>query len=232
LRGVRRDNDIAPEKHRAQIERTDSTLSAILETHDTVIGRHVPASGKALHGLSMRLALSCLVDADHSNTANFDNGWTEPDIPDPRWPERLAALDRYVNGLGDRRGQRDGLRRAFYDACRHDAPAAAITACEGPVGIGKTTAVTAYLLGRAIATGARRLFIVAPYTAILSQTAERLREALVLPDEQDRADTVVAEHHHRADFDHPSRTCLLTVDTLARSLRTRFRRSRCEYPWS
>jgi len=44
----------------------------------------------------------------------------------------------------------------------------------------------------------RRLIVVAPYTNILTQTAERLRRALVLPDE--RADEVVVEHHHRADF--------------------------------
>jgi CRISPR-associated endonuclease/helicase Cas3 len=42
------------------------------------------------------------------------------------------------------------------------------------------------------------LIIVAPYTNILTQTAERLRKALVLPGED--ADQVIVEHHHRADF--------------------------------
>jgi len=75
----------------------------------------------------------------------------------------------------------------------------AMVACEGAVGLGKTTAVTAYLLQRAKAEGLRRLIIVAPYTNILTQTANRLRSALVLPDED--AHEVIVEHHHRADFD-------------------------------
>ena len=75
-----------------------------------------------------------------------------------------------------------------------------MVACEGPVGIGKTTAVVAWCIRRAITSGARRIFVVAPYTTILSQTAAMLRSALLLPDEQGRDNEIVAEHHHRADF--------------------------------
>jgi hypothetical protein len=107
------------------------------------------------------------------------SGWRLPDPATPRWSERLAALDLYVRALGQRPSERNALRRNFYDACRARKPDEAMMACEGPVGIGKTTAVLAYLLRRAEATGARRLFVVAPYTAILSQTAQRLREALL-----------------------------------------------------
>ena len=81
-----------------------------------------------------------------------------------------------------------------------DRSGAAMVTCEGPVGIGKTTAAMAWLLRRAIETKARRIFVIAPYTAILSQTADVLRRALVLRDEGSIADDVVAEHHHRADF--------------------------------
>lgn len=199
LRGRRQDDD-APEHHRLQIDRTNRLLAKMLETHEAAIGCHQPASGRTVHGLALRLALSCLVDADHADTAFADTGRIEPRSPLPRWSERLAALDAYVAGLGQGGGARDVLRRRFYEACRNREPDCALTACEGPVGVGKTTAVTAYALNRALAAGARRLFVVAPYTAILSQTAERLRQALVLPDERDIADLVVAEHHHRADF--------------------------------
>ncbi|MBI1867240.1 MAG: CRISPR-associated protein [Methylocystis sp.] len=210
LRGRRRDDE-DPARHQEQIARTDRFLPAMLTEHEAALGRHQPARGKALHGLPLRLALSCLVDADHAEAATFDTGWTTPEAPKPRWPERLAALDAYVAGLEDRGGERDELRRAFYDACRHGGPDAALVACEGPVGIGKTTAVTAYLLKRAIATGARRLIVVAPFTAILAQTAERLREALVLPDERDRPDMIAAEHHHCADFADLSSRGLATL---------------------
>lgn len=199
LRG-RRNDDIAPEPHQEQIARTDRLLNTMIASHEAALGPHQPARSKALHGLPIRLGLSCLVDADHSDTAHADTGWTAPDEPQPRWAERLVALDEYVAGLSQSDGKRDNLRRRFYQACREREPDASLMACEGPVGIGKTTAVAAYLLRRAIATGARRLFIVAPYTAILSQTAKRLRKALVLEDEHGRSDMIVAEHHHRADF--------------------------------
>lgn len=201
LRGRRRD-DFAPEKHRCQRERTDGSLQRLLERHVGACGafNHDPEM-MPLHGLPLRFSLSCLIDADHADAAAFDRGWRPPDPAQPRWTERLASLDAYVAQLRDRGGERDALRREFYELCRYRSPIDdSLMACEGPVGIGKTTAVTAWLLRRAIATGARRLVIVAPYTNILSQTAQRLREALVLPDEQNTAHLVLAEHHHRADF--------------------------------
>ncbi len=199
LRGRRSDED-SPERHQEQIERTNAKLADMLVVHTAEVGSTQPARGKTRHGLPLRLALSCLVDADHTDSAFADNGWSPPDPPAPRWEERLAALDAYVGRLQSEPGERNTDRADFYKACRDRTPDAAMIACEGPVGIGKTTAVTAYLIRRAIQTKARRLFVVAPYTAILSQTAGTLRKALVLDDERDMADAVVAEHHHRADF--------------------------------
>lgn len=158
----------------------------------------------------MRLAFSCLVDADHSDMARFDAGWTPPPPADPRWAERLAALDGYVATLGGADEDRSALRRAFYHACRGREPDAALIGCEGPVGVRKTTAVSAHLLRRALATGARRLFVVAPYTAILTQTAAALRKALLLPGE---GGGLIAEHRHRADFAAPGARDLATLWT-------------------
>lgn len=212
LRGRRRD-DVALDEHGAQTARTDRYLETMVEVHEAAVGLHAPARSEPLHGLPLRLGLSCVVDADHSDTAYADAGWVPPNAPRPRWRERLAALDAYVARLGRDGGQRDELRRKFYAACRACEPDQALMACEGPVGIGKTTAVAAYLLNRAIATDARRLFVVAPYTAILSQTARRLRAALVLDDERDQAEMIVAEHHHRADFTTVSSRDLATLWT-------------------
>ena len=212
LRG-RRDDASPLSKHEEQITRTDAYIAEMLALHRSAVGYIEPTRGKPLHGLSLRLALSCLVDADHSDAAHFDSGWRLPESPAQRWPERLAALDAYVARLGLNSSGRSGLRRDFYDACRSREPDEPLASCEGPVGIGKTTAVTAYLLRRAIATKARRLFIVAPYTAILSQTASRLREAITLPDEYGREELVVAEHHHRADFSDISARDLATLWT-------------------
>lgn len=202
LRGRRRD-DIDRELHLEQIARTDARLSRYVADHESVLSRRPLEKRAALHGLTMRLALSCLVDADHTDTAYFDTGRTPPPAPEPRWEERLAALCRYVStlprGETDAERERNSQRAAFFDACLGSSIDAPMVACEGPVGLGKTTAVAAYLLRRAREDGLRRLMVVAPYTNILWQTARRLRKALTLPGEDPRQ--VVVEHHHRADFE-------------------------------
>ncbi len=197
LRGCRWDDSA---RHQAQIERTDSHLRAYLAAHEAAVGYTEVKHRKAIGGLTTRLALSCLVDADYADTARFDTGLELPAAPEPRWKERLLHLDAYVRDL-PRSGseERNVQREAFYQACRNAEIAEAMVACEGPVGIGKTTAVVAYLIRRASKEKLRRLIIVAPYTNIISQTVERLRTALTLTGEI--PDEVVVEHHHRADFD-------------------------------
>ncbi|HEX4959325.1 MAG TPA: DEAD/DEAH box helicase [Thermoanaerobaculia bacterium] len=206
LRGRRRDDEDR-ERHAEQRKRTDEHLTEYVRLHHSVsepcgtVGPRRPS-----HGLSMRLALSCLVDADHSDTAFFDTGQLPPKPPEPRWAERLDALRQFVSSLptGSTEAERSRNRRraAFFYACLNARIEEPLVACEGPVGLGKTTAVAAYLIRCAIGANPelRRLIVVAPYTNILTQTAERLRKALVLPGE--RPQEVVAEHHHRADFEH------------------------------
>jgi CRISPR-associated endonuclease/helicase Cas3 len=205
LRGRRRDED-EPERHEEQIARTNAHLRDFLELHGSVIEEREAERRRPVHGLPMRLALSCLVDADHSDTAFFDTGRLPPEPSEPRWAERLEALCRYVRGLPagktDAERARNRRRAMFFDACLNARIEKPMVACEGPVGLGKTTAVAAYLIRRAQVDGLRRLIVVAPYTNILAQTSDRLRNALVLPGE--RPDHVVVEHHHRADFEHES----------------------------
>jgi CRISPR-associated endonuclease/helicase Cas3 len=203
LRGRRRDAE-DQQRHDDQIARTKACLQHYLDVHHDAMGRREVGPQCPIHGLTMRLALSCLVDADHSDTAFFDTGRLPSNQSEPRWSERLEALRQYVRALpaGETETERDRNRRrtAFFDACLNATITEAMVACEGPVGLGKTTAVAAYLIRRARDEGLRRLIIVAPYTNILRQTAQRLRKALVLPGE--RPDRVVMEHHHRADFEH------------------------------
>jgi CRISPR-associated endonuclease/helicase Cas3 len=154
---------------------------------------------RASHGLALRLALSCLVDADYSDTAAFDSGVAPGEPASSLWQDRLRRLDAYVEELG-RRGDsaRDEARANFYLAARDANISDAFACCEAPVGLGKTTAITAFLLKSALKRNLRRLFIVAPYTNIIDQTVGVLREALSLPGENPQE--VVVAHHHKADF--------------------------------
>ncbi len=159
---------------------------------------------KGLHrcGLTRRLALSCLVDADHGDTARHYGGEGEAPTIETRWEQRIGALQRYVDaipvGRTCRERERNRLRRRVFEACR-DAPIEpSIRSCDAPVGSGKTTAVMAHLLRVACEKRLRHIFVVLPYTNIITQAVEVYRRALVLDGEDPKE--IVAEHHHRVDF--------------------------------
>lgn len=198
LRG-RRHEAVERSEHLQQIERTDRKLTKYLAEHASAVGAASVSPAKASHGLAMRLALSCLVDADYSDTAAFDSSVTPGRPALPRWQDRLHALDAYVEKLG-RKGNstRNDARDDFYRAARDSSISDAFACCEAPVGLGKTTAITAFLLKSALAKNLRRLFIVAPYTNIIDQTVGVLQKALSLPGENPQE--VVVAHHHKADF--------------------------------
>lgn len=181
-------------------------LSGYLAVHAAEIGAGVSEhdwKGKAATPLFMRMALSCLVDADHTDTArHYGNVVPEGDVPLAA-ERRLLALDRYVDGLttGDNsRKERDDVRRQVYDACRTAQPnGSGMIACDSPVGTGKTTAVMAHLLNAAKEKGLRRVFVVLPFTNIIDQSVDVYRKALLL--EGETKERVVAAHHHKAEFE-------------------------------
>ncbi len=152
------------------------------------------------HGMTTRLLLSCLVDADHTDTAGWDGKPRTALPPSPDWNGIAKALDEYVEGLADEDSEKNQLRDAFYQGAMEAQLPGRIVTCEAGVGLGKTTSVTRYLLKQAQAERSRHLFIIAPYTNILRQTASRLRKALG----QLCTDGLLCENHHRADFTHIS----------------------------
>jgi CRISPR-associated endonuclease/helicase Cas3 len=188
-------------------ENTDTWLSRYLEVHADEVGVCGVAEndwkGKSATPLFMRMGLSCLVDADHTDSARHcGNAVPEGYVPiDAK--KRLEALDCYVSNLpsdeDDKRG-RNELRRQVYQSCRTAQPAEnGLMACDSPVGTGKTTAVMAHLLNVAEQKGLRRVFVVLPFTNIIDQSVEVYRKALLLDGEE--PEKVIAAHHHKADFE-------------------------------
>jgi CRISPR/Cas system-associated endonuclease/helicase Cas3 len=153
------------------------------------------------NGLTLRIALSCLVDADHGDTAKNYQKECTVSYSQPKWQERLKKIDQYVNDLQKKGGKnkRNTLRKKIYQACKEADTNPALYTCDSPVGTGKTTAVMAHLLKAAINKNLRHIIVVLPYTNIIKQSVDVYRKALVLPGEQ--PDEVVAEHHHQADFE-------------------------------
>lgn len=150
--------------------------------------------------LLLRMALSCMVDADHGDTARH-YGEAHHCRPHSLRPlERAKALDRYVSSLPGK-DDRAKARQEVYEMCRDADSKPALYACDSPVGTGKTTAVMAHMLRAAQDKGLRRVFVVLPYTNVISQSVEVYRDALVL-DSENVVEVVVA-HHHRAEFASP-----------------------------
>jgi CRISPR-associated endonuclease/helicase Cas3 len=202
-------------------QRSHTRLDEYLACHHAVfplIEKKAPGFGREKGGLRRRLLLSCLVDADHSDTARHYRNEREVPAPDLRASERLARLDEYVAGLAakaqppnERERQRLKLRQDVYRACREREikDEERILACDSPVGTGKTTAVIAHLLHAAAKRKLRRVFVVLPFTNIIDQSVDVYRRALRLPDESESAmESVVAAHHHRVDFSSYEARCL------------------------
>lgn len=184
-------------------QRTDAELDALAAKHTKLTGRVCESAAlppiKGDCRVLMRMQLSCLSDADHTDTAaHYGKYPSDRSAPALRAKERLERLDAHIRTL-DGRGERNRLRADMYQECRDAAVTDGIAACDSPVGSGKTTAVMAHLLRQAVERKARRIFVVLPFTNIITQSVRKYREILTLPGEN--AADVVAELHHRADFE-------------------------------
>lgn len=195
-------------------EDTNAHLEEYARIHAACLNKGVIIPQHAIaknSGLSFRLALSCLVDADHADTArHYGKDLKTPDL-DLRWEERLAALDEYIDTLNQKSDAtpRNRLRQEIYRYCRKSEIQKAIAACDAPVGSGKTTAVMAYLLKTAIQHKLRHIFVVLPYTNIIKQSVEVYRNILTLPGEC--PEEIVAAHHHQAEFESPELRAFTTL---------------------
>ena len=183
--------------------RTDQELPALKNIHMEAVGGPEALPDQALQTdaqIFYRMALSCLADADHSDTALHYGNDLADTAPAELKPEvRLGMLDRYIKTLPGN-DERSRLRREMYQSCRDAVVSGGFVSCDSPVGSGKTTAVMAHLLRQAVKRKARRVFVILPYTNIIRQSADVYRRALVLPGEDPEA--VVAEVHHRADYEN------------------------------
>ncbi|MGI6699287.1 MAG: CRISPR-associated endonuclease Cas3'' [Christensenellales bacterium] len=195
-------------------DKTDESLSRLLDRHKKVVPMYnfdqekQPKSGKS-RTVFYRMALSCLADADHSDTAfAYNQAPAKEHLPKLCPSERLEALDKYVSKLGGN-DVRSELRREMYFACRNTNVLDGFASCDSPVGSGKTTAIMAHLLQQAIQRDSRRIVVVLPYTSIIQQSVDVYRKALLLPGEN--PEEVVAELHSRADFEDPDTRYLTSL---------------------
>lgn len=186
-------------------EWVDQTLPQLLLRHkeakedtngNSNAGLSTPSNLKAM---DLRILFSCLTHADHGDAACASGQEMLKEAPELLAKERLEALKRYIAALPKNESERSDLRGRFFDICAETESSESIVYCDAPVGTGKTTAVMAHLLRVAEERGLRRIFVILPTTNIITQSVRVYRKALVLDGEN--AKDVVAEIHHRADFE-------------------------------
>ena len=193
-----RDNDLLTR------QKVDETLGVLFKHHkSTVVDLpELTTSQNPIEGIPsifLRIALSCLADGDHTDTAiHYGDYPVEENIIELKPKERLVALDNYVAKLSNNNDDRSLLRTELYKICRDAVINTNIVSCDSPVGTGKTTAIMAHLLAQSNKRTLRRIIVVLPFTNIITQSVKTYREALCLPGED--PNDVVAEIHHRADF--------------------------------
>lgn len=183
----------------------DSHLPKLERIHDSLIETKLEYANEEIKGncsVFFRILLSCIADADHTDTSiNYGKYPADEKAVPLRAGERLSQLDKYVEGLKQQGtdSDRNSLRNDMYYACRDANIDFGISSCDSPVGSGKTTAIMSHLLKQAEKRGLRRVFVILPFTNIIRQSVDTYRNALTLPGEN--ASDVVAEIHHRADFE-------------------------------
>lgn len=148
--------------------------------------------------LLVRCLLSCLIDADRINTANFEL----PSLGKYRllgryeeWPVLLDRLERHLSGLINT-STIDRLRHDISNHCRAAAERErGIFTLTVPTGGGKTLASLRFALRHAQIHQMDRVIFVAPYTSIIDQNADVVRKMLESSVHGALPGNIVLEHH-------------------------------------
>ena len=182
----------------------NSKLEYYEQLHNQAVGRaitllydkkNIPSSAFVL-----KMAFSCLIDADHTDTGNHYS--PERQLTGNLCPkERLQSLDEFVknikNNASDKRNEN---RRLLYSEC--DTNKKGYNKCffnllDAPVGSGKTFAYARFSLGQAEKYSLERIYVILPFTNIISQVVKDYRTVLSLPNE---SEYLINEIHSKCEF--------------------------------
>ena len=145
-------------------------------------------------GCFTRFLFSCLIDADRINSADFERE-NQKEIrrlqEKPDWQAAIAKLEAKLAQF-ERRYPIDEIRRQIADDClQRAADAQGIYTLTVPTGGGKTLASLRHAVHHAQTHGLERIIYIIPYTSIIDQNAEAVRDIL--------GDEWVLEHHSNLD---------------------------------
>ena len=187
-------------------EYVDDNLEKYIKIHNNEVGVE-PIPSKLFKLLppdirseDFRMIFSCLVDADHTDTGNFFSGILHHTKYKLSPKRRQLALTKSVNNIiskasSGRKRRREKLysisKRSSFDNFVFN---------KATVGCGKTISNMALALRMATKNSCDRIFVIAPYINIISQTVGVYRNSVVLKDEDD---DVINEIHGKVEYETP-----------------------------
>ena len=141
-------------------------------------------------GCLTRFLFSCLVDADRINSSDFERE-AQKEVrrltEKPDWQSAINKLEMYLASF-ENRYPIDEIRRRISDDClKRAADSQGIYTLTVPTGGGKTLASLRYALHHAQKHNLDRIIYIIPYTSIIDQNAQAVREIL--------GEDWVLEHH-------------------------------------
>ncbi|MCK5679230.1 DEAD/DEAH box helicase [bacterium] len=189
--------------------RTQKYLQKYVKDHLLELGEiesDILGINASVTSLDWRILLSLVVDSDHSDAARHCGQYFCQKLPiNAEWEKRLKKLDEKINAkgvgvVGELEITRNQLRSEMYKCCRNSVIDQGMVKCEAPVGSGKTASVLAYLLNQATKAKVQptRLFVVVPFTSLICQIVDDLREWIVLDGEN--PEEIVAAHYHTSEY--------------------------------
>lgn len=144
-------------------------------------------------GMTIRFLFSCLIDGDRTDTADFES----PERLEIKknnhvdWEQLEKIFDEHINGF-KRRNEIDDYRNLVSDACLEKGKLEpGIYRLTVPTGGGKTLASFRFALEHVKRHQMERIFYIIPYTSIIDQNAQTLRDIFKKGGFED----VILEHH-------------------------------------
>lgn len=202
----------------ARLKKTDlpdcsTAPSEILELPIPALPSFLPRDAYSI-GFFTRMLFSCLVDADFLATEAFMNP-EQAAIRNQTPPDVLACISRLIDEHIDRYPKPQAgdfvniQRRVVVENCRAAAnQSRGLFSLTVPTGGGKTLSSLSFALRHALTHGQRRVIYVAPFTSIIEQNAEVIRQ-IVAPLASENFEPLI-EHHSALDPEKES-----TVSRLA-----------------
>jgi len=150
-------------------------------------------------GMSERMLMSLLINADRTDTACFISGKplpqkTSDEALQNMWKGFLSVLEKKINNFNEI-SSIDMNRKEISQACFESAEKpSGIFRLVVPTGAGKTLSSLRYALRHAELNCKKHIIYIAPYNSILEQNANEIRSKL-------EAENSVLEHHCNIVFD-------------------------------